>query len=77
MQLLSLSYLSSRELCFPTGFFPLADEVLALGGGLTMVFWGDLLNAFGQGPVFDVERVIIMEPLLLLFGLMLTDSNET
>jgi len=37
-----------------------------------MVCWRALLNAFGHGPVFDAEKVIIMEPLFLLFGLMLT-----
>jgi len=59
-------------LMFPNWFLPIGRPGIALGGGLTMVCWRALLNAFGQGPVFDAEKVIIMEPLFLLFGLMLT-----
>jgi len=59
-------------LMFPNWFLPIGRPGIALGGGLTMVCWRALLNAFGHGPVFDAEKVIIMEPLFLLFGLMLT-----
>jgi Na+/H+ antiporter NhaD/arsenite permease-like protein len=59
-------------LMFPNWFLPIGRPGIALGGGLTMVCWRALLHAFGQGPVFDAEKVIIMEPLFLLFGLMLT-----
>lgn len=37
-----------------------------------MVVYRFFLEKFGQGPDFYPERVIIMEPLFLLFGLMLT-----
>ena len=37
-----------------------------------MVVFRFFLNQFGHGPVFYAEHVIIMEPLFLLFGLMLT-----
>lgn len=37
-----------------------------------MVVWRYILMVSGQGPFFDAERVIILEPLFLLFGLMLT-----
>jgi len=59
-------------LMFPNWFLPIGRPGIALGGGLTMVCWRALLNALGHGPVFDAEKVIIMEPLFLLFGLMLT-----
>merc|ERR1711865_624132 len=36
------------------------------------VVWRYILMVSGQGPFFDAERVIILEPLFLLFGLMLT-----
>ena len=59
-------------LMFPNWFLPIGRPGIALGGGLTMVVWRYILFVSGQGPVFDAERVIIMEPLFLLFGLMLT-----
>eukprot|EP00563_Minutocellus_polymorphus_P005992 CAMPEP_0181031000 /NCGR_PEP_ID=MMETSP1070-20121207/6010_1 /TAXON_ID=265543 /ORGANISM="Minutocellus polymorphus, Strain NH13" /LENGTH=655 /DNA_ID=CAMNT_0023108371 /DNA_START=210 /DNA_END=2177 /DNA_ORIENTATION=- len=59
-------------LMFPNWFLPIGRPGIALGGGLTMVVWRYILFVTGQGPVFDAERVIIMEPLFLLFGLMLT-----
>ena len=59
-------------LMFPNWFLPIGRPGIALGGGLTMVVWRYVLFVTGQGPVFDAERVIIMEPLFLLFGLMLT-----
>jgi hypothetical protein len=37
-----------------------------------MVVYRYILEQAGQGPKFYAERVIIMEPLFLLFGLMLT-----
>merc|ERR1711935_1290213 len=37
-----------------------------------MVVYRYFLNVAGHGPFFDAERVIILEPLFLLFGLMLT-----
>jgi Na+/H+ antiporter NhaD/arsenite permease-like protein len=59
-------------LMFPNWFLPIGRPGIALGGGLTMVVYRYFLNIFGHGPVFYAERVIIMEPLFLLFGLMLT-----
>mmetsp|Transcript_21777 Transcript_21777/g.31793 ORF Transcript_21777/g.31793 Transcript_21777/m.31793 type:complete len:648 (+) Transcript_21777:20-1963(+) len=59
-------------LMFPNWFLPIGRPGIALGGGLAMVVYRYVLNAFGHGPEFDAERVIIMEPLFLLFGLMLT-----
>jgi|EP00979_Chaetoceros_neogracilis_P009535 Na+/H+ antiporter NhaD/arsenite permease-like protein len=59
-------------LMFPNWFLPIGRPGIALGGGLTMVVYRYFLNVFGAGPVFYAERVIIMEPLFLLFGLMLT-----
>mmetsp|Transcript_14689 Transcript_14689/g.32741 ORF Transcript_14689/g.32741 Transcript_14689/m.32741 type:complete len:664 (-) Transcript_14689:107-2098(-) len=59
-------------LMFPNWFLPIGRPGIALGGGLTMVVWRYILFVTAQGPVFDAERVIIMEPLFLLFGLMLT-----
>jgi Na+/H+ antiporter NhaD/arsenite permease-like protein len=59
-------------LMFPNWFLPIGRPGIALGGGLMMVVWRFLLRKAGQGPYFDAERVIIMEPLFLLFGLMLT-----
>lgn len=59
-------------LMFPNWFLPIGRPGLALTGGLVMVVYRYFLNVFGQGPVFYAERVIIMEPLFLLFGLMLT-----
>jgi len=59
-------------LMFPNWFLPIGRPGIALGGGLTMVVYRYFLNVFGHGPVFYAERVIIMEPLFLLFGLMLT-----
>jgi len=57
---------------FPNWFLPIGRPGIALGGGLSMVVWRFILLTTGHGPVFDAERVIIMEPLFLLFGLMLT-----
>ena len=37
-----------------------------------MVVWRFIMLKTGNGPSFDAERVIILEPLFLLFGLMLT-----
>jgi Na+/H+ antiporter NhaD/arsenite permease-like protein len=59
-------------LMFPNWFLPVGRPGIALGGGLTMVVWRYILLVSGNGPVFEAERVIIMEPLFLLFGLMLT-----
>ena len=59
-------------LMFPNWFLPIGRPGIALGGGLSMVVWRFILLKVGHGPFFDAERVIIMEPLFLLFGLMLT-----
>mmetsp|Transcript_8120 Transcript_8120/g.20133 ORF Transcript_8120/g.20133 Transcript_8120/m.20133 type:complete len:639 (-) Transcript_8120:218-2134(-) len=59
-------------LMFPNWFLPIGRPGIALGGGLSMVVWRYILMISGQGPFFDAERVIILEPLFLLFGLMLT-----
>ena len=59
-------------LMFPNWFLPIGRPGIALGGGLSMVVWRFILQKLDQGPFFDAERVIIMEPLFLLFGLMLT-----
>jgi len=59
-------------LMFPNWFLPIGRPGIALGGGLTMVVYRFILWKLGEGPVFLVEKVIIMEPLFLLFGLMLT-----
>jgi Na+/H+ antiporter NhaD/arsenite permease-like protein len=59
-------------LMFPNWFLPIGRPGIALGGGLSMVVWRFLLQKTGNGPFFDAEHVIIMEPLFLLFGLMLT-----
>ena len=59
-------------LMFPNWFLPIGRPGIALGGGLSMVVWRYILMVTGQGPFFDAERVIILEPLFLLFGLMLT-----
>lgn len=59
-------------LMFPNWFLPIGRPGIALGGGLTMVVYRYFLMQFGHGPKFYAERVIIMEPLFLLFGLMLT-----
>mmetsp|Transcript_17609 Transcript_17609/g.38474 ORF Transcript_17609/g.38474 Transcript_17609/m.38474 type:complete len:640 (-) Transcript_17609:106-2025(-) len=59
-------------LMFPNWFLPIGRPGIALGGGLSMVVWRYVLMVTGQGPFFDAERVIILEPLFLLFGLMLT-----
>mmetsp|Transcript_93477 Transcript_93477/g.140245 ORF Transcript_93477/g.140245 Transcript_93477/m.140245 type:complete len:635 (-) Transcript_93477:86-1990(-) len=59
-------------LMFPNWFLPIGRPGIALGGGLSMVVWRFLLQKTGNGPFFDAEGVIIMEPLFLLFGLMLT-----
>jgi Na+/H+ antiporter NhaD/arsenite permease-like protein len=59
-------------LMFPNWFLPIGRPGIALGGGLSMVVWRFILLKTGHGPFFDAEGVIIMEPLFLLFGLMLT-----
>lgn len=59
-------------LMFPNWFWPIGRPGIALAGGLLMVVWRFVLQQMGAGPYFDAERVIIMEPLFLLFGLMLT-----
>jgi len=59
-------------LMFPNWFLPIGRPGIALGGGLSMVVWRYILMEIGHGPFFDAERVIILEPLFLLFGLMLT-----
>lgn len=59
-------------LMFPNWFLPIGRPGLALGGGLSMVVWRYILTVSGNGAPFNAEGVIIMEPLFLLFGLMLT-----
>jgi len=59
-------------LMFPNWFLPIGRPGIALGGGLSMVVVRYVLFLTGQGPVFDAAKVIILEPLFLLFGLMLT-----
>jgi len=59
-------------LMFPNWFLPIGRPGIALGGGMTMVVYRFILLQTGQGPFFDANKVIIMEPLFLLFGLMLT-----
>jgi Na+/H+ antiporter NhaD/arsenite permease-like protein len=59
-------------LLLPNWFWPIGRPGLALLGGMSMVVWRFILHSFGHGPSFITERVIIMEPLMLLFGLMLT-----
>lgn len=59
-------------LMFPNWFLPIGRPGIALGGGLSMVVWRFILRETGNGPLFKAEGVIIMEPLFLLFGLMLT-----
>jgi len=59
-------------LMFPNWFLPIGRPGIALGGGLSMVVWRFVLLVTGHGPFFDAEKVIILEPLFLLFGLMLT-----
>eukprot|EP00571_Detonula_confervacea_P003039 CAMPEP_0172314710 /NCGR_PEP_ID=MMETSP1058-20130122/23223_1 /TAXON_ID=83371 /ORGANISM="Detonula confervacea, Strain CCMP 353" /LENGTH=646 /DNA_ID=CAMNT_0013028649 /DNA_START=52 /DNA_END=1992 /DNA_ORIENTATION=+ len=59
-------------LMFPNWFLPIGRPGIALGGGLSMVVFRYILLITGQGPSFDAAKVIILEPLFLLFGLMLT-----
>jgi len=59
-------------LMFPNWFLPIGRPGIALGGGLTMVVWRFILEQNAMGPPFYAEHVIIMEPLYLLFGLMMT-----
>jgi Na+/H+ antiporter NhaD/arsenite permease-like protein len=59
-------------LMFPNWFLPIGRPGIALGGGVAMVVWRFILRETGHGPLFNAERVIIMEPLFLLFGLMVT-----
>mmetsp|Transcript_22908 Transcript_22908/g.41112 ORF Transcript_22908/g.41112 Transcript_22908/m.41112 type:complete len:650 (-) Transcript_22908:151-2100(-) len=59
-------------LMFPNWFLPIGRPGIALGGGLSMVVYRYILLRLGQGPAFDAAKVIILEPLFLLFGLMLT-----
>jgi len=59
-------------LMFPNWFLPIGRPGIALGGGLCMVVFRFILLQIGHGPAFDAAKVIILEPLFLLFGLMLT-----
>jgi len=59
-------------LMFPNWFLPIGRPGIALGGGLSMVVVRYVLLILGHGPSFDAPKVIILEPLFLLFGLMLT-----
>lgn len=59
-------------LMFPNWFLPIGRPGIALGGGLSMVVFRYILLVAGHGPAFDAAKVIILEPLFLLFGLMLT-----
>jgi len=59
-------------LMFPNWFLPIGRPGIALGGGLSMVVWRYVLLKQGHGPAFRAQNVIILEPLFLLFGLMLT-----
>jgi hypothetical protein len=59
-------------LLVPELFLPIGRPGIALIGGLIMIVYRFVLYNLGQGPVFHAERNIIMEPLYLLFGLMLT-----
>uniref|UniRef100_A0A6V2C2E0 Citrate transporter-like domain-containing protein n=2 Tax=Ditylum brightwellii TaxID=49249 RepID=A0A6V2C2E0_9STRA len=59
-------------LMFPNWFLPIGRPGIAMGGGLSMVVWRFVLLKTDHGPFFEAEKVIIMEPLFLLFGLMLT-----
>jgi Na+/H+ antiporter NhaD/arsenite permease-like protein len=59
-------------LMFPNWFLPIGRPGIALGGGLSMVVYRYILQMTGNGPFFDAIKVIILEPLFLLFGLMLT-----
>jgi len=59
-------------LMFPNWFLPIGRPGIALGGGLSMVVVRYVLLVLGHGPSFDAPKVIILEPLFLLFGLMLT-----
>ena len=59
-------------LMFPDYIIPLGRPAIALGGGMLTICIRYVLYKTNQGPVFHAENVIIMEPLFLLFGLMLT-----
>mmetsp|Transcript_21639 Transcript_21639/g.45446 ORF Transcript_21639/g.45446 Transcript_21639/m.45446 type:complete len:647 (-) Transcript_21639:166-2106(-) len=59
-------------LMFPNWFLPIGRPGIALGGGMCMVCFRYFLELIGHGPEFDAVKVIILEPLFLLFGLMLT-----
>merc|ERR1712194_171520 len=59
-------------LMFPNWFLPIGRPGIALGGGLSMVVYRYILLQTGNGPVFYAEKCMILEPLFLLFGLMLT-----
>mmetsp|Transcript_1061 Transcript_1061/g.1351 ORF Transcript_1061/g.1351 Transcript_1061/m.1351 type:complete len:652 (-) Transcript_1061:176-2131(-) len=59
-------------LMFPNWFLPIGRPGIALGGGIAMVVWRYVLLVSNHGPIFYAEDVIILEPLFLLFGLMLT-----
>ena len=56
---------------FPDWVRPIERPVIALGGGLSMIVWRYILVVVDHAPRFDAESVIFMEPLFLLFGLML------
>lgn len=59
-------------LMFPDWFLPIGRPGIALSGGMFQVVVRWFLVQAGQGPEFDAVGVIILEPLFLLFGLMLT-----
>jgi hypothetical protein len=59
-------------LMFPNWPLPIGRPGIALGVGLSMIIWRYILLKTEHGPYFGAERVIIVEPLFLLFGLMLT-----
>ena len=56
---------------FPNWFLPIWRPDIALDSGLSMVVFRYTLLLTGQGPAFDAAKAIILEPLFLLFGLML------
>lgn len=64
---------------FPNTFFCVNHQpTISLCGGIVMIAWRLYLETYEQGPHFMVERVVIVEPLLLLFGssLILTILNK-
>eukprot|EP00550_Attheya_septentrionalis_P002392 CAMPEP_0198280164 /NCGR_PEP_ID=MMETSP1449-20131203/294_1 /TAXON_ID=420275 /ORGANISM="Attheya septentrionalis, Strain CCMP2084" /LENGTH=607 /DNA_ID=CAMNT_0043975447 /DNA_START=794 /DNA_END=2617 /DNA_ORIENTATION=- len=64
---------------FPNTFFCVNHQpTIALCGGIVMMAWRLYLETYEYGPHFAVERAVILEPLLLLFGssLILTIINK-